>query len=102
MPIDGGLLIGAFGIVLTIVGGGTAWVIRWGKIEAAAEIAREAKADVESVRKDLSDFKERSAREFATAEMVARVERSVAEGFVQLGNRIDQILMHRQRNSDGN
>lgn len=102
MPVDAGTVIAALGIVITIVGGGTAWILRWGKIEAAVEVAREAKAEADFVRKELSDFKERAAREFATAEMVERINRNMSDGFTALGNRIDQILMQRQRNGDGN
>ena len=102
MPMDAGTIIAALTFIAAIIASGIAVILRWGKIEATAEVAREAKADVELLRTELSNFKERAARDYATAEMVAQVQRTVGEGFAQLGNRIDSILMHWQRNSDGN
>jgi hypothetical protein len=100
MPIDTGTLIAGLALTVTIIGGGTAWILRWGKIEAAVEVAREAKVEADEVRKELVEFKERVARDYATAAMLSAFEGRITAAFERLGDRIDRLLESRQ--SKGN
>ena len=87
-----GDVTGVVALVVTILGGGTAWVLRWGKIEAAAEIAKEARTEAERCRTELAEFKERAAREFATVTMFVQFEQRVVNAIDRLGDRIDRTI----------
>lgn len=93
--MDWGILVAVAGLGLAIMGGFAAWVIRFGKAEGALEEAKEAKALAISAKGELADFKERVAREYATAAMVAAVEGRVITAIDRLADRLDRILEHR-------
>jgi hypothetical protein len=92
-------IIALAGLVLTGAGGFVVVIMRFGKVEAVAEAAlaaaegAEIKADTAD--KELSEFKERVAREYATSAMVVAVEGRVVAAIDRLGDRIDRILESR-------
>lgn len=90
--MDTGTVIAILALAVTVIGGGTAWVLRFGRIEAAAEVAREARAETEKLAKELAEFKVDVARNYATAAMVAAVESSVVAAINRLGDRMDRIF----------
>ena len=93
--MDASTLIALGALAVTIVGGGSAWVIRFGKIEAAADVARQALEKADKAEADLATFKERVAREYATATMVAAFESRMGAAFDRLGDRIDRLIESR-------
>lgn len=90
--MDTGDIIAALSLALLVLGGGITWVLRFGKVESAAEDALEAKKLAEQATKDLAEFKERVARDYATANMVAAVEGRVVAAIDRLGDRLDRLL----------
>lgn len=93
--MDWGLLVAIAALVLTAAGGLAVWAIRFGKAETSSETARMALERAESVERDLADFRERVARDYATAEMVAAVERNMTYAINRLTDRIDRVLEYR-------
>ncbi len=68
--------------------------------------ATEGKKDRESIRveqneikHDLSTFKEKSAREHVTQDMLARVEGKIVSAIERIGDRLDRV-MDKSRNGD--
>lgn len=90
--MDWGLIVAILALACTIIGGGTAWVLRFGRIEAAAETAKLAQAKADEIERELASFKVEVAQNYATAAMVASVERSVGEAINRLTDRLDRIL----------
>jgi hypothetical protein len=90
--MDTGAIIALAAFILAALGALTAGVLRFGKVEAAIEEARDAKALAVSAKGELADFREKVARDYATADMVASVEGRVVAAIDRLGDRIDRIL----------
>lgn len=90
--MDTGTLVAILALAVTIIGGGTAWVLRFGKIEAAVERSEAAEAKVQEIQRELVEFKVEVARNYATAAMVAQVERGVGEAINRLSDRLDKVL----------
>lgn len=87
-----GDVTGILALAVTILGGVAMWVLRWGKIESAAEVARKAEAEVDKVRAELASFRESVARDYATAAMMAAVQTSVETALNRLSDRLDRVL----------
>lgn len=77
------------GLCIAVAGGIALWAVRVNRGESAA-------TRVERVERDLADFKERVARDYATAAMVAAVESRVVAAIDRLGDRLDRVLERRQ------
>lgn len=90
--MDGATIIALVALSVTVVGGLATWAIRFGKAENAHDLAKEAVATANAAVSDLAEFKERVARDYATANMVASVEGRVVAAIDRLGDRIDRIL----------
>lgn len=76
------------GLVIVLAGGIAVWANRVAKGETAS-------AKVDRLERDLSDFKERVARDYATAAMVAATEKAIGAAIDRLADRIDRILERR-------
>jgi len=72
-------------LAVMILGGAAVWASR--VMSGAAALKK-----VEHLERDLAEFKERVARDYATAAMVAAVERSVGDAINRLTDRLDRIL----------
>lgn len=90
--MDWGLVVAVLTLALAALGGLVAWVVRFTKAESSSETAREALRKAESIEKELSEFRERVARDYATAAMVAAVEGRVVSAIDRLADRLDRIL----------
>lgn len=65
---------------------------RFTKAEGALEVAHAAEAKADKATADLATFKERVARDYATAAMVATMESKVVEAINRLGDRLDRVF----------
>jgi hypothetical protein len=93
--MDASLIVAILALLVTLGGGFAAWVIRFGKAEAAAETARQALEKAESGEAALAAFKVEVAQNYATAEMVNSVASRVEGAIDRLADRLDRILEQR-------
>lgn len=91
------------GLILTALGVYAGWVARIMKGEGAAETAAKAlaKADevskelhsrIDGVAKDLGEFKEHVARDYASNRALEQMEKRVVDAISRLGDRLDRAF----------
>ena len=90
--MDLGTIIALTALAVTALGGGVAWVLRFGKAESAVDVATRAQAAADAISKELAEFRIEVARDYATTSTLASVERAVTEAFNRLSDRIDRLL----------
>lgn len=94
------------GIILTVVGVVSAWSVRVNageRADASAKHAHERIDDLEeklteakvSAARELGDFKEKAARDYATQAQMNNIENRVVQEIHRLGDRIDRVLQSR-------
>lgn len=89
---DYGWVIGAGGLVLSILTVYGSWAVARYKGESAADAVKEAKAASERTAADLAAFKTEVAHDYASAKMVEQVEGRVVSAIDRLGDRLDNIV----------
>lgn len=90
MDVGTVIALGALGV--TVIGGAVAWIMRFGKLENAAEVAKQALAKAEEVSSELAEFKEKVAREYVTGTAIERVETRLVTAIDRLGDRLDRAF----------
>lgn len=79
------------GLVIALTGGVALWAVRVNKGETAS-------SRVERLERDVAEFKERVARDYATSNMVAAIETRVVAAIDRLGDRLDRAFERRHDN----
>lgn len=90
--MDLGTIIALAALGVTVIGGAVAWIMRFGKLENAAEVAKQALTKADMLSDDLAEFKEKVAREYVTGAAIERVETRLVNAIDRLGDRLDRAF----------
>jgi hypothetical protein len=84
-------------VLLTLVSIVTAWAVRVSNGERADKSAEKAHERIDSVVKELSDFKAHVAEKYVTGSVIEQLENRLIDAINRLGDRLDRFL---ERNTD--
>lgn len=109
-PVIGGI-VALVGLLLTIVAVVTGWAVRVNSGERADESAKKAHARIDTLEREMSrveveaarelgNYKEKVARDYATQAQMNNIENLVIGEIHRLGDRIDRVLRHSPSDSD--